>query len=264
MYCRPIISLIGASIRPALWNDYYESLRSNNIPFEIIFVGDRYPECALPDNFHFIFSRVKPAQCAEIASRYARGTFLLPTCDDIRYSEHALDIMHQTFLDCRDDRTIVSCRFSRDGDLWPIATHYFFHGDVRSPIMALGGFIKKEMWEKIGGIDSRFVASLWDLDIAMRIYELGGTVVTCEHVQANELRNKDEGIQLFADVGMHVDKALLEALWVMPPETPAEEHDIHCVNKSRGALSRRRLSPVVSFSDLRITTISQGPQGKWH
>lgn len=61
------ISLFGPSIRPELWMRLYRSLSSNAVPFEIIFVGNRLPDFSLPNNIHFIYSEVKPAQCAEIA-----------------------------------------------------------------------------------------------------------------------------------------------------------------------------------------------------
>ena len=80
---KPVFSLIAPAIRSDFYKRVYDSVsKGNKIPFEIIFVGNNKPKIKMPDNFHYIYSNVKPAQCLEIAARNAQGEYLIPLADD--------------------------------------------------------------------------------------------------------------------------------------------------------------------------------------
>lgn len=259
----PVISLFAPAIYPENWMGLYKSLSSNEVPYEIIFVGDKAPEFTLPDNFHFIYSEVKPAQCAEIASRYTAGDLIMNVSDDVVFSEHALDKLYETYRSFNCDKIMISCRYVLNGkDLTDEAAYYWW-GKLKSPRMPAGGLIKKSVWKQIGGIDRRFVALCWDLDIAMRLYEIGGAVGFCEDAWIEEIVSQR---RLYSDVGAPVDRPLLDWLWVRraePPESALPHLFIHCVDQEKGVLSRTRLSPVIPFDDRYILTRSQGPKGRW-
>ena len=293
-----VISLFGPSVRPWLWERLYDSLSSNMVPFEIIFVGNRLPTFTYQDNIHFIYSEVKPAQCAEIGSRYATGDFLMNIADDIVFSEHALDILYEAFNRLNDDKVIVCPRYSDNGRVYRDDESCFWKDDLTTPTMPACGLMKKDIWKELGGIDVRFVALYWDLDIAMRLYERGGRVVIVDEARVNELRPR-KGVSLFEITAKLVspfsaklppisrqiwdrlrrsfpgdrlcwifgpqDRVLLD--WFWSRKTESEEisllQSIYTVNKEKGVLSRTRLSPVIPFTDKDILTVSQGPKGRW-
>ncbi|MBN2312937.1 MAG: hypothetical protein JXM79_03340 [Sedimentisphaerales bacterium] len=257
------ISIIGQCIHTEHWMGLYESLASNEVPFEIIFVGHKVPEFTLPDNFHFIYSEVKPAQCTEIASRYAVGEFIMNTGDDYIFSEHALDKMvelHRSY-DC--DKIMITARYILDGKDWTGEADYFWWGIPQSPRLGMGGLIKKSTWDQIGGVDRRFTALCWDIDIIMRLYEIGGAVALCQDASMEEIVTQR---RLYAEFGTSVDRPLLDWLWVRhtpPPEGTDFTLGIHCKHKEKGVISRTRLSPFIPFEDRHLLTRSQGPKGRW-
>src|SRR3989344_5098061 len=92
MKTKPSISLIGSAIRVQLWEELYNDLsKSNKVPFEIVFIGDKVPKFKLPANFRFYFSRVKPAQCWEAAFRKSSGDYVCLIADDANFSKGYFD-----------------------------------------------------------------------------------------------------------------------------------------------------------------------------
>lgn len=262
----PIISLFGSANRPWLWPRLYNSLSSNEVPFEIIFVGDRPPTLTLPDNFHFIYSEVKPAQCAEIAKRHTTCDLIMLIADDLVFSEHALDILHQTFLRLDNDKAIVSARYYCNGQIYPDPECCFWRTDLNTPLLPVSGLMKKKMWEQLGGIDRRFVASCWDIDISMRVFEIGGSVTYCEEAKVVELHDKSTPEKgLYNEVGLPLDRTLLDWLWARQSPLPktVSPDSVYSFNQEKGILMKNRLSPVMPFDDKDILTVSQGYKGKW-
>ena len=89
---KPVFSLIAPSVRSAYYQQVYDSIaRDAKVPFEFIFVGNVEPLKKIADNFHYINTNVKPAQCVEIAARNATGDFLIPIADDITFSDNFLN-----------------------------------------------------------------------------------------------------------------------------------------------------------------------------
>lgn len=281
---KPKISLFSSAVRPELWMRFYESLSSNNISFEVIFVGNKPPQFKLPENCCFIYSEVKPAQCFEIGSRYAIGEYILPFADDCVFSESALDNLYNEFVELNDDKIILSCRYILDGKDRTGDSAYYWTDDKSSPVMPLSGLMKKKIWQQLGGVDSRFVALYWDLDIAMRLYEIGGKVIISDNAFIEEfqwnhfwerpprimenfsikkklhpflrkefskilsfLRRTKTKPRLVQEYGETIDRPFLDQCWALNDKV----------------LSKKRLKPFVPFDDKDILTISQGPRGKW-
>ena len=247
----------------------YESLAGNKIPFEMIFVGNKIPQFKLPENCHFIYSETKPVQCLEIGARYAQGEYIMNFADDVVFSPHALDNLYREFRELNDDKAVLSCRYVLEGKDIAGECGYYWVDNHNSPLMALSGFMKKEVWERIGGIDKRFVALFWDADIVMRVYEIGGRVVLSKDVKAEEFhpsksywknkpsfaskvlamfprlkvflikiilfleRNEEKKRpRLFMEYGIPVDRPLLESLWVVKKEDAKDilPELIHCID----------------------------------
>lgn len=296
------ISLFSSAVRPKLWMRFYNSLSSNTVPFEVIFVGNKIPEFKLPENCHFIYSEVKPVQCLEIGSRYATGDLIMNFADDCVFSEHALDNLYKEFNELNDNKVILSCRYVLFGEDIAEKEGYYWFDEPKSPIMPLSGLMKKEMWKKLGGIDKRFIAQFWDLDIAMRMYEIGGRVILSKNVWAEEIfqwkrfcekrprifekseiyrlssyfyhkllqgisffkKNKKKP-RLFVEYGRTIDRSLLDQFWVIKNENSKSlpANSIHCAIEGKGAISKIRLEPVQLFEDKHILTVSQGSKGRW-
>jgi len=261
-----IISFFGTANRPWLWPRLYNSLSSNTVPFEIIFVGDHQPTFTLPDNFHFIYSEVKPAQCAEIAYRYTTGDFIMPLGDDTVFSERALDIIYEVWNRLNDDKAIVSCRYYCNDQIYPDDECRFWRTDSSAPLLPIFSLMKRKWWSQIGGIDRRFIASCWDIDMSMRMLEIGAKVFYCDEAKAIELHDKsghEKG--LYTDVGYPLDRPLLEWLWTRQSPLPKTilPDSIYSFNQEKGILMKNRLSPVMPFEDKHILTVSQGPKDRW-
>lgn len=243
MEAKPVISLIGSAIHTNLWLEFYESLRGNVTSFEVVLVGDKRPHFVLPDNFRFIYSTVKPVQCVEIACRHARGDFVMVVADDILFSRSALDKMYDKWREIRDDNVIISSRWSKKGKDLAGKMNYFI-GDANSPLLPCSALIKKKLWQDLGGVDRRFIASCADLDIALRIYEIGGRIILCDDVWVDERKKKGE--MLYPTYGAKFDRPLLDSFWV----------------KDGRVMPHRLVSPE-PLNDSHLLTITQGAKGKW-
>ena len=88
---KPIISVFASAYRIHWWRGMYDSLATNKVSFEIVFVGQNKPDFKLPNNFKYIYSNVKPAQCLEIALKQATGEFIMNMSDDWLFSDSFLD-----------------------------------------------------------------------------------------------------------------------------------------------------------------------------
>ena len=165
---RPLVSLFGSGIRTHRWEGLYNSLTKSSVPFELIIVGNKVPEFSLPKNFHYIYSKVKPAQCSEIAARYTTGELIMNIADDLLFSDNALKEMCNLYEKNASEDLIVSNRLTRGKKIYGDEMHRFLSTVPGSPLIPLSTLMSKKLWIKLGGIDRRFTALFWDLDIAMQ------------------------------------------------------------------------------------------------
>lgn len=241
----PKISIYGSAYRPQHWMALYNSIGHNDIDFEIVFVGPNRPDFVLPDNFRFIRSLVKPTQCLEIAFRNATAELVMSMADDCQFkSPRPLDRLYETYKSYNNDKIIVSCRYMLNGEVLPDRLLHFFGDDLSSPVVPLTALMSKKLLSDLGGIDRNFIAVMWPLDVAMRVYALGGDVILSDVFQ-NEDHSTSAGSVLCAEYWRH-DRGLLESLWT-----------------NNGKIHFRRTKPVEPFSDLNILKASQGPRGRW-
>lgn len=242
---KPEISLFASAVRPHCWMDYYNSIGQNDASFEVIFVGPIPPKFKLPRNFHYIYSTTKPAQCFEIGRRASYGNLLMNVSDDCEFqTEHPLDKLCETYYAHENEKVIISCRYMQNGVDRSEMDHLFFCDDPTSPVMPMHSLLSRKLYDEIGGIDRNFIAVFWDLDIAMRVYAIGGSVIL-SNVYSNEDKTKMGGSNLCATFG-GLDRLLLNALWAFD-----------------GKVSFTRGLPVNPFLDYRLVEENQGPQGRW-
>lgn len=245
-----MISLVASAIRPQFWMELYNSLKSNTVPFEVVFVGNKNPEFELPGNFRFIYSEVKPAQCFEIASRNASGDFLAVVSDDYEFSENALDKLYEKY--CRvnrnEFRTLISCRYKLNGKVSDHALFYLW-ANPTTPPTEMCALWPMDVFRKFGGADRRFIALYWNMDLTMRFFETGGKLEYVEDAFANELdsrQNLPDSQRLHKGKWPKIDREFLDRLWM----------------NGTDILSKRTL-PFEPFDDKDILTISQSNRGDW-
>jgi hypothetical protein len=241
----PKISLIASAARPENWMGLYESIGENDVEFEIVFVGPNAPKEILPDNFIYIKSNVKPAQCWEIAARHARGELIMYICDDMLFtSERPLDEVCRVYDVADDENAIVSLNF----DL-PDGWNRFISRDYDSPMVPSCGTISARLWNEIGGLDKNFIALGWDHDLIFRVLNRGGKVHLSDAYIGEEIelpgKPRSRGSTLLRD-SKSTDIARVYDLWV-----------------TDGKVHFNRTQPFEPFSDTDILTNSQHPQGRW-
>lgn len=242
---KPKISICASAIRTQCWQKTIDSLKSNKIEWEIVYVGNVRPNFSLPPNFKYIYAPVKPAQCYEIAFRNAQGELIMWTADDACYSPNALDIAYNFYKGLNTKRLIVGLRTIEDGKdiTW---VHRFFGKDKKSPRMSPFGLIDRELFHKLGGYDKRFVCGQSENDVCMRIYEIGGDVKFCDASVIVEHKKAHFKGTVFRTNYYHIDRQVLESLWV-----------------KNGVIQEKRLDKVQSYDNNNITVITQGYKGQW-
>lgn len=242
---KPDISIVASAHRPQNWMKLYKSIGDNRVVFEMVFVGPNQADYQLPENFRFIHSLVKPTQCLEIAFRNANADLVMNIADDCEFvTASPLDKLYNLYQESNSGKVIISSRMMTNGQDQSGFAHRFFTDNESSPVMPLSGLMSKDAYRKLGGIDKNFIAIMWDLDLAMRIYALGGKVILSD-VYLNESRSKSMTDSLCSEFWKH-DRGLFESLWTI---------------NSKVCLSRKR--PVEPFSDINILNASQGPRGRW-
>lgn len=235
---KPVFSFIAPAVRSGFYERFYASANlENDIPFEVIFVGDEKPKKKIGKNFHYIYTGVKPAQCWEIAARNATGDYLIVVADDIVLSNNFLHNL-ENYINIKSDDTFISFRLCIDGVM---KDHWFYYGKEKYPIGASGAF-EREHWHKIGGIDQRFIYMGWDLDLQFRFRETKDFFVTpdCwieELRDAHKIKRRASKI-----VSKEKEVKMLDDLWM----------------DEKGNKSDHRKEKVLSYDDKNILTKSQG------
>ena len=245
------ISVIAVAHRIQHWLECYESYITK-LNFEVIFVTDRAPNFTLPDNFRYIMTNVKPAQCGQIAFDEAKGEVVLLTSDDIIFNSYAFDRAYEIYKK-HDYKTMVGFRVWEGwGSLGETTDfHYLFHrtkyGEEHpeliknSPKMLAMGLMSKQLLNEIGRIDNRFVCGQWENDLVMRAYAIGGKIVMSEWSKSYNDTNKHHGEGNYRGEIHKYETELLAKLWVKD-------------NK----FSKERLEPVQEISPNNILVYSQG------
>lgn len=243
---KPDISIFASAHRPRNWMDLYRSIGDNDVEFEMLFVGPNPPDYRLPGNFRFIRSLVKPTQCLEIAARNSKADLIINIADDCEFNTpQPLDKLYGFYKSLNSDKVIVSLRMMTDGEDHSHFAHRFFtDDDSRGLVMPVGGLISKKFYHELGGIDRNFIGIMWDLDMAMRVYALGGSVVLSD-VYINEDRGRSTDGSLYNEYWER-DRAFLESQWL-----------------ADGKIKLDRKNNVEPFSDTNILNASQGPRGRW-
>ena len=162
---KPVFSVCFSAIRNNLYKPFYDSLSKNTtVPFEVIFVGDNPPTEPMPDNFKYIYSKVKPAQCTEIAVRAATGDFILPFSDDEVFSHNFLNRLHNYVNRLDTSKVFITFRYAFQDKLND--EQLVFDPDIKtSTVLGVAGCFRRDIWNELGGLDNRWIACYSDMDM---------------------------------------------------------------------------------------------------
>lgn len=242
---KPCISLLCSGIRINNWLKIYDTLKHNKTNFEIVFVGSNKPNFQLNKNIKYIFSTVKPTQCWEIALRNCSGEFVMYIADDIFFEDnYLLDKLYNKF-DKEKNNQILSPALLINGNKHNINFNRYLFKNIYSPLLPFLIFTKKKFIIDVGGIDSRFIAVRWDIDLALRLYKYGCVLEYCPDLEINENLSLSGRSTLNLDY-LKKDSKTLVKKWIFLEEN----NYIKSLNDHK-------------FNDVNITTISQGPSGRW-
>jgi len=272
-----MISFFATANRPHLWENLYKNLISScgGLEFEVVFCGDKKPEFDLPNNFKFIYSEVKPAQCSYIAYLHSQGDILYGIGDDLSFNKNGVRNMYKHAKKCKKNY-IISAKYRRFNK----KMRHTFWGSrdktKKQPTMACGIFATRKLWEKILPIDKNFVALYWDCDLMMKSYSLGGGVYLCKDAIVQEITkmrdlNRLSGRLSSAGAMPLRDRMLFYSYWVSRKKKRFSHRNIEFIpNPTRNGPKKYKIhkkrsvpvEPIENRSDL--LTVSQGETlGMW-
>ncbi len=241
-------SLAASAIRPKIWQELLNSLRNNDLKYEVVLCGNVSPEFDVSKypELKYIYSPTKPAQCYQCAFNESKGELVSWGSDDSTYPPHALDDMYAFFKSFNNRKLVAAFRTIEDGR--DITEWHRLRGrDPNAPRMAPFGVMDREFFNELGGYDKNFVCGQSENDVVMRVYEAGGELqISKVPVIVNHQKAHDSSGTVFRSGYFHVDRAVLESNWIL-----------------NGVIQSKRLTPFEPFSKENITTITQSQKGKW-
>lgn len=239
-------SICASAFRPAQWEETYNSLKDNKLEWELIYAGPNPPNFTLPDNFIYIQTNVKPAQCYEIAFRRATGELIHWTADDTTYPPYALDEVYNFYKSFNNNKLVVAFRTIEDNrDITEV--HRLRGRDLSAPRMAPFGVMNREFFKELGGYDRRFICGQSENDVVMRVYEAGGKLeISKIPVYVNHQKSHHSSGTVFRAGYFVEDRKVLEGSWI-----------------KEGIIQSKRLDKFEPFEDKDILTITQSQRGKW-
>ena len=229
-------SVIVSSNKPELWDSLCKTIfKENKIGTEIIFVGPKPPKHKLYKNCVYIKTSVKPSQCWEIASREAKGQYLLYSTDDIRLSKYFLTNSYRHIVKDNDNKIVYSCMFKKKKRSL-LKGFNLVKNNKKTPLLGFISLFNSKIWKELGGLDSRFVALYSELDMTLRFHEIGGKTVFMKDCIATEIMFYPNHLTRMCSI----DKRTLYSFWMKKKE-----------------FSNKRVFELLSFNNKKILKQSQ-------
>jgi hypothetical protein len=136
--------------------------------------------------------------------------------------------------------------------------------------------MSKASWDSIGGIDSRFLALYWDLDIMMRAHCKNFQVHLCNDVISTEIMPKGRRSSMISSSNSAKDIIFTYSLWRVKKNDIKKRYSYntsiadsrrklrHLAKKDKLILLKERSMDVVGFENKEnLLLVSQGSKGKW-
>lgn len=275
------ISLFAAAIKPWLWMNLLDSLKSNTVEYEVVFAGpiqedivktvtDQYPELK-----YITTGNIKPSQAYAIALNACKGELVCWISDDCTFSEGALDkIVDYDNTQVNHTYILALKNFDPECAVNDLNDQRFFPQNYNTPLVATIGVIgRKWLIEGLKGLDSRYFYGKWEVDICMRNAQTGGKTLPFEDVTVN-IEHTDKKWHLSNDwSGVNEDSETLENSWVVDGYQPLErglvvykngQPDIYypIINREVSKVQLDKFKPF-DFSDPDILIKSQNGKDRW-
>lgn len=274
----PKISLFASSVRIHYWYRLLNSLKNNNVSYEVIFAGpvekSVYEEIAgdYPEFKYIETGDIKVAQCYEIARRACKGEIIGWISDDCQFPDGALDAIYKKWNEIGDYRSILAVKtIDPECEINDLNQERFFPRNLNTPQMAIIGFMERSFLESLGGLDRRYVIGKWESDIAMRVYGRNGTVYKFEDIAIQIEHTSKDGMFNNDWSGVNQDGETLESSWVVGGYVPHEKPmrmfkrgELICYWPiTNREVSYIRFDKFQNYEDADILTKSQGIKGRW-
>lgn len=201
------VTIALSTNRPHYWHRFCENVSHNNCELEVIFVGPSGRMDGLPLSPRFINSNAMPALCWEIGARAATGDLLCLSGDDFCYDPGFFDHVVAAAKLRRAKFDMFSGRYVHNGKE-QIAGQMMLSGP-NMPLLPVAGCGYTEDHHKLGGIDKRFQATLWDTDLYQRFFQAGGGTTL---LPGHAIREVGHDSTMFVKYS-EIDKVLLRRLW---------------------------------------------------
>ncbi len=214
--------VVAPAIKTKFWKKIYLDFCRAKTEFHIVFVGHVKPDFKLPDNFTYINCSLGPAECSEIAYRYAYkhvkdAQFIINIADDVTIPEYFLDNLIDFYYEQEkkqnNDFVIVSPIYNGHLDQENLMSLYSGGPVLLGPMLTTIDNSKK-----IGGIDRRFKGVYWDSDRHLRAHALGASVVLASAKEVSPVKE----IEYLPTGGLWKkhsghDRKFLDGLWDIQP-----------------------------------------------
>jgi hypothetical protein len=243
-------SLVSPAIRTENWMRVYNSILSNNCKFELIFAGPRKPEFKLPDNFRYINTNVKPAQCWELLYKNSKGNYIMNISDDLIFrTKNPLNKLTQELERYKNQKILIGLRYKfRNIEQTKHMTFKINNDQDQTELLPMCPPLRRKLWYKYKRFDSRFICTLMEADFFLRMTRDGYKVINSE-VLITEDKDMEDVRKMSRDY-MRIDRKLMLKLW-----TKKENGEI--------VFSKTRNEPVKNFLEKNLLTKSQRPCGRW-
>jgi hypothetical protein len=125
------ISIFASAIRPRLWDNFMESLKTTTEEYEVIFSGPVDSNTVSKflikhNNLRFIQTgNIKPAQCYEVARQACRGETISWSADDCEYSPDCFGKAYRFWKSMNNEKVALSIQTVEDGYKYNMHNHSF-------------------------------------------------------------------------------------------------------------------------------------------
>lgn len=236
------VSLFASAVRVPFYPLFLKSLEGTTEEIEVVFAGhntkeeikDLFPNknvfhlgigtngnsgvMSVVSGFNFKYihtSRIKPAQCYEIARRYCKGETIAWTADDAEHTPDLYGKAYRFWKSLNDAKKILSIQTEENMQYCDMRVHSFFGCQFHTPLMAPLALMSREYCDRLGGLDRRYICGQYENDIVMNAVADGGLVeifgdkenkIILDHYRRHGI------VRPFA-TGYEHDRSILEGSW---------------------------------------------------
>jgi len=206
------ISIIIPSIYPKKWPRIIDNYQSTTVDVEIIFVGPSECNFLLPKNVKFIKTNFKVIQCLEIGLKFSSNYYRFQSADDIviRGSPDPFGDMVRAASSFPEH--LVCLKIAMNGRLLSRNAINLMSGHPKT-IIPVVGVLSKEMIIKVGGYNKNYVASFADVDLYLRLKNIGYRYKWLD-IYMDEDRTVDDNLSLLSFRYLGHDIKYLKYNWV--------------------------------------------------